>query len=109
MPVGLLQKETDTPLDDRPESQPPIHKLKDIKAGENSVQLLISTKDHVYDADGVEAGNDSWQVIGAWDESALSELSKFLSTRQQTATQGGSSQGVGFGSRFGGGQKLGSQ
>lgn len=110
MPASAPDRHVDASLDDDVVPSVPTHKLKDIKAGDNSVQLLVSTKDHVYDADGVEAGVDSWQVIGAWDESALAELSKFLTIRQQTqAAQGSGSQRAAFGNRFGGGQKLGSQ
>lgn len=96
----------------------PTHRLRNIKAGDNSVQLLISTKDHVYDADGVEAGTGAWQVIGGWDESALGELSKCLTARQRTGQRGGSQgepqggsgpRGGGFASRYGGGQKLGDE
>ncbi|KAK2589594.1 hypothetical protein QQS21_012725 [Conoideocrella luteorostrata] len=59
----------------------PTHRLNDIKAGDHSVQLLVSTKDHLYDAESVEAGTDSWQVIGAWGETSVPELSKMLSNR----------------------------
>ncbi|KAJ3499706.1 hypothetical protein NLG97_g101 [Lecanicillium saksenae] len=86
----------------------PTHKLKAIKAGDNSVQLLVSTKDHLYDADGVEAGTHSCQVIGAWDESALGELSSILQSRSRT-TAPGTKQSAGFNTRFGDGHKLGSQ
>lgn len=87
----------------------PTHRLKDIKAGDNSVQLLVSTQDHVYDAESVEAGASSWQVIGSWHEASVAELAKCLGTRQASGTQNrsGSSQGAGR-REFGGvGRRLG--
>lgn len=85
----------------------PTHRLKDIKAGDNSVQLLVSTKDHLYEAEAVEAGADSWQVIGAWEESSLGELSKCLGSRQTTGRQSGTDNAA-FGTRYGSGKSLGS-
>lgn len=87
----------------------PTHKLKDIKVGDNSVQLLVSTKDHLYDADTVQTGSDSCQVIGAWDDAAVGELSSFLSARQQNAARGGGSQSATYGTQFGRGRTLGTQ
>lgn len=84
----------------------PTHRLKDIKAGDDSVQLLVSTKDHVYDAENVEAGVNSWQVIGAWDESSVPELSKFLSSRQTTIARDYNGKST-FGTMYGSGFKLG--
>ena len=46
------------------------------------MQLLVSTKDHLYDAENVEAGHQSWQVIGAWEEGSVQELGKILSQRE---------------------------
>lgn len=95
--------------DDAPKLEPewrPTHLLKDIKAGDGSVQLLISTKDSVYDAENIEAGTNSWQVIGSWEESSLVELTKILSTRATEAVATTSSDSK-FGSKYGGGQKLG--
>lgn len=83
----------------------PTHRLKDIKAGDNSVQLLVSTKDHVYEAENVEAGVDAWQVIGAWEESSVPELSKCLSSRQTIARQSGTNSSA-FGTRYGTGKSL---
>lgn len=87
----------------------PTHRLKDVKAGDNSVQLLVSTLDHIYDAECVEAGQNAWQVIGSWHEASVAELAKCLSTRQAPGTQNrsGSSQGAGR-REFGGvGRRLG--
>ncbi|TQV90530.1 hypothetical protein IF1G_10853 [Cordyceps javanica] len=108
MPSDTPERETNIPLDEDSGLPFPTHRLKDIKAGDNSVQLLVSTKDHLYDAAGVEAGTDSWQIIGAWDESALSELSSLLRSRPGAAAPG-PGQSAGFKTRFGGGYKLGNQ
>ena len=86
----------------------PTHRLKDIKAGDDSVQLLVSTKDHLYDAENVEAGASSWQVIGAWDESSVPELSKFLSSRRTAGNRDHTGSAT-FGARYGSGFKLGTQ
>lgn len=88
-----MDMESETPKT----TERPIHRLKDIKAGGNSVQLIVSTLDHVYDADTVEAGEHSWQVIGSWHEASVAELAKCLSTRQAMGTQNrsGSSQDAG--------------
>jgi hypothetical protein len=82
----------------------PTHKLKDVKIGDSGVQLLLSTKDHLYDAETVQAGNDSWQIIGAWGESSVKDLAQMLSTRAPTANH----QNTGPASfKYGTGQKLG--
>lgn len=107
MPADTPERETNMQLEEDG-GLLPTHKLKAIKAGDNSVQLLVSTKDHLYDADGVEAGINSCQVIGAWDESALGELSNIIRCRSGTAAPG-TAQSAKFNTRFGGGHKLGSQ
>lgn len=84
----------------------PTHRLKDIKAGDSSVQLLVSTKDNLYDADNVESGAHAWQVLGAWEATSVSDLSNILSKHQPTATQD-AAENHGFRSRHRGGQKLG--
>ncbi|CVL12586.1 uncharacterized protein FPRO_15921 [Fusarium proliferatum ET1] len=63
----------------------PTHKLKNITVGECGVQLLLSTRDHLYDAENVEAGNHSWQVVGAWEESSVKDLAQMLGSRQAAA------------------------
>ncbi|KAI5459618.1 hypothetical protein BGZ63DRAFT_425590 [Mariannaea sp. PMI_226] len=90
----------------------PTHRLEDIMVGDSGVQLLISTKDHLYDAKSVHAGNDSWQVIGAWDESSIQELGKMLSSREprlkRQGVAGAGAQGsTSFKSTYGTGHKLG--
>lgn len=97
-------KETEAP-DEADATFRPTHRLKDIKAGDKSVQLLVSTKDHVYEAENVEVGIDAWQVIGAWEEASLPELWKCLSSRQTIAMQGGTNN-TAFGSRYGAGKSL---
>lgn len=108
MPDDTPERETGLQLDEDDELSLPTHRLKDIRAGDNSIQLLVSTKDHLYDADGVEAGSHSCQVIGAWDESSLGELSNIIRSRSGTA-EPGTVPRTGFNTRFGGGHKLGNQ
>lgn len=94
------------PLDDIKPYSHATHQLTGIKSGDFSVQLLISTKDQLYDAQNVETGCNSWQVIGGWEESSLGELTSLLSTRPAMASQ--NTKGTtSFGTRYGGGQKLG--
>ena len=55
-----------TPIDPADPAAPtslPTHRFENIKAGNNSVQLLVSTNNHLYQANVVEAGEQSWQVI----------------------------------------------
>ena len=82
------------------------HRLKHIKAGDRSVQLLISTQDHVYDAEDVESGEDSWQVIGSWKEESVPELANILALRQNARNSNVAGKAK-FGSVYGSGQKLG--
>ncbi|KAF5603981.1 hypothetical protein FPCIR_1042 [Fusarium pseudocircinatum] len=70
------------PRDETGSSSRPTHHLQEIKVGDNSVQLLVSTKDHLYDARDVGAGVNSYQVIGSWEDSSVQELTKMLSQRQ---------------------------
>ncbi|KAK1521597.1 hypothetical protein CABS01_16501 [Colletotrichum abscissum] len=56
----------------------PTHKLEHLKVGANGVQLLVSTKNHLYDAEDVEGGNSSFQCVEAWSEGTDDGL---LSTR----------------------------
>lgn len=63
-------------------SSRPTHHLEDVKVGDHGVQLLVSTKDHVYDAKNIEAGENSWQVVGAWNDAAVQVLAKMLMQRQ---------------------------
>ena len=65
----------------------PTHHLEAIQVGDNSVQLLVSTKDHLYNAKNVGAGADSYQVIGSWEDSSVQELTKILSQRQVAANR----------------------
>lgn len=98
----------ETAADESDPTLRPTHRLKDIKAGDDSVQLLVSTMDHLYDAQNVEAGASSWQVIGAWDESSVPGLSKFLSGHQTAGNRDHAGSAV-FGARYGSGFKLGTQ
>ncbi|KAF5642295.1 uncharacterized protein FTJAE_3770 [Fusarium tjaetaba] len=80
-----VSTEPDTQIPPRDETGPysrPTHRLQEIKVGDNSVQLLVSTKDHLYDAKDVGAGVNAYQVIGSWEDSSVQELTKMLSQRQ---------------------------
>lgn len=86
----------------------PTHHLAKIKVGNHGVQLLVSTKEHVYEASEVEAGEESWQVIGAWSEDSVPELRQILSQRSTTIQSKGQSLGPArFGGGYGTGKKLG--
>lgn len=85
----------------------PTHHLEKIKVGNHGVQLLVSTKDHLYDANDVEAGEDSWQVIGAWEDSTVSELTQILSQRSTTGAPAQTSAQSRFGAGYGVGNTLG--
>ncbi|KAL4403615.1 hypothetical protein CABS03_15067 [Colletotrichum abscissum] len=56
----------------------PTHKLEHLKVGANGVQLLVSTKNHLYDAEDVEGGNSSFQCVEAWSEGSVQELGKMV-------------------------------
>ncbi|KAM0338621.1 hypothetical protein ACHAPU_011254 [Fusarium lateritium] len=65
----------------------PTHHLEGIQVGDNGVQLLVSTKDHLYDAKSVGAGVGAYQVIGSWEDSSVQELTKILNQRQVNANR----------------------
>lgn len=83
----------------------PVHHLEHIRVGDNGVQLLVSTQDHVYDAKDVETGQHCWQVIGTWTDQSVQELTAMVSTRSTTRS-GNATQSKGFGG-FGTGHTLG--
>lgn len=84
----------------------PTHRLKGIKVGHNGVQMLVSTKDHVYEAEDVVGGEHSWQVIGSWEEASVTELSVMFTERQKVTANGSAATGSATGFK-GSGQKLG--
>lgn len=47
-----------------------------------TIQLLVSTKDHLYIAENVEAGICAFQMIGSVGESSLWDILRFLSTQK---------------------------
>lgn len=82
------EEDTAIPPHDAHESvSRPTHHLEGIKVGENSVQLLVSTKDHLYNARDVGAADNSYQVIGSWEDSSVQELTKILNQRQVVTTR----------------------
>lgn len=67
--VGPPCARSSTPVDlpdTAADTSRPTHHLDSIKVGNHGVRLLVSTKDHLYKANDVEAGKDSWQAIGLW-------------------------------------------
>ncbi|KAH6987057.1 hypothetical protein EDB80DRAFT_817795 [Ilyonectria destructans] len=78
-------------------SSRPTHQLEDVKVGDHGVQLLVSTKDHLYNAKKLEAGANAWQVIGAWNDASVQELAKMINQRQ-TSLNRETSTATGFGS-----------
>ncbi|KAJ3530993.1 hypothetical protein NM208_g9075 [Fusarium decemcellulare] len=97
----------DSESEQQPTASLPAHRLKGIAVGDRGVQLLVSTKNHLYDAEDVHAGEDAYQVIGAWEEGSVSELGKLLNQRQAALNR----ETVGtarFGTTYGTGKKLGS-
>ncbi|KAH6962046.1 hypothetical protein BKA56DRAFT_679591 [Ilyonectria sp. MPI-CAGE-AT-0026] len=94
-------------------SSRPTHQLEGVKVGDDGVQLLVSTKDHLYNAKNVEAGAKSWQVIGAWNDASVQELGKMINQRQtslnrETSTAAGfGSYGTGYTLRAPGGANVG--
>jgi hypothetical protein len=103
--------EADTPIppqDANESASRPTHRLDGIKVGENSVQLLVSTKDHLYDAKDVGAADNSYQVIGSWEDSSVQELTKILNQRQVITTRqaSGYSGSSRFAATHGAGQTL---
>lgn len=101
-----LDADSSIPLSPPPaeaDSSLPTHHLENIKAGNFSVQLLVSTRNQLYNAKDVEAGEDSWQVIGCWEDGSVSELTQMLS--QQSATR--SSALSRFSGGYGAGKTLG--
>lgn len=84
----------------------PTHRLEGVKIGDYGVQLLVSTKDHLYDAKDVEAGEHAWQVVGAWEESSVQELGRLLAQREVPRRRDNES--IAKGTFLGSGKKLGS-
>lgn len=95
-------------IDNAETTSRPTHSLERINVGNRGVQLLVSTRDHLYNANGVEAGEDSWQVVGAWDDNSVHELTQILSQRQvQSNSPSPGPRPTRFGSSYGAGQTLG--
>jgi hypothetical protein len=112
MESGSLPPNADSPTplsppDNVAELSLPTHHLENIKAGKHSVQLLVSTQNHLYKATDVEAGEDSWQVIGSWSDDSVSELTQILGQRSPTHSPAPSTAQSRFGGGYGAGKTLG--
>lgn len=66
----------------------PTHHLRHIKVGQRGVQLLVSTKDNLYDAENVDAGDESIQCIGAINDSSFGELARMVMAHQTVRAEG---------------------
>lgn len=86
-------------------SSRPTHVLEDVSVGDYGVQLLVSTKDHLYNAKNIEAGENSWQVIGSWNDASVQELAKMINQRQAKSNRE-TSTAAGFGKTYGTGRSL---
>ncbi|KAK2006616.1 hypothetical protein LZ32DRAFT_611082 [Colletotrichum eremochloae] len=73
-----MSEPSDSPKSDASAHLRPTHQLEQLKVGENGVQLLISTKDHLYNAKDVEAGKCGFQCVGAWSDDSVRELGQML-------------------------------
>ncbi|KAK2040712.1 hypothetical protein LZ31DRAFT_35959 [Colletotrichum somersetense] len=83
---------------DSPESDPtthlrPTHRVKKTTCGEYGAQLLISTRDHVYDAEDVETGKSAITCIGSWNDGSVGGLAQIIvehrnDVRQRHAAEG---------------------
>ncbi|KAK6829426.1 fad-binding domain-containing protein [Apiospora arundinis] len=98
-----------TPPSARPSSHP-THHIDGMKTGVHGVQLLVSTKDHLYNAKQVEGGDHSWQCVGSWEDQTIQKVTALLSQRtpapSPAATNG---ETAGFRDAYGSGYMLGGQ
>lgn len=91
----------------------PTHRVLDMKTGDHGVQLLVSTKDHLYDAKTVHGGIGAWQCIGSWEDPTIQKVATLLSQREgtgarNTADQKSADQRHGKGHRLGESANMGS-
>lgn len=77
--------DTETKPDTPADVARPTHRVRNTRCGNNGMQLLVSTRDHVYDTDEVEAGEGTWQVIGTWSDESAPELTKLVNQRSHVS------------------------
>ncbi|KAK1574576.1 uncharacterized protein LY79DRAFT_565534 [Colletotrichum navitas] len=82
-----MSEPSDSPPSDASPHLRPTHQLEQLKVGENGVQLLISTKDHLYNAKDVEAGRCGFQCVGAWSDDSVRELGQMLISHRNHMSQ----------------------
>lgn len=64
-----------------------------MKAGHDSVKLMVSTENHLYDIDDVKGGEFTWQSVGAWDSGVVRKLTDAIRERN-AATEASKAKGV---------------
>lgn len=62
----------------------PTHRITNMKAGDDSVQLLVSTENHLYDIKGCESGKSAWQSVGVWSDDVVVKVTDIIRERQPT-------------------------
>ncbi|KZL77390.1 uncharacterized protein CT0861_03101 [Colletotrichum tofieldiae] len=82
-----MSEPSDSPQNDASAHLRPTHQLEQLKVGENGVQLLVSTKDHLYNAKDVEAGKCGFQCVGAWSDESVRELGQILISHRNDMKQ----------------------
>lgn len=64
----------------------PTHHIHDVKLHKNSVQLLVSTEDHLYDSRRVELEESSWQCKGTMNDTSIQALVAAVTQRRETGS-----------------------
>ncbi|KAK1963379.1 hypothetical protein LY78DRAFT_660390 [Colletotrichum sublineola] len=82
-----MSKPSNSPKSDASGHVRPTHQIEHMKVGEYGVQLLVSTKDHLYNAKDVEAGKGGFQCIGAWSDDSVRELDQIITSHRSHMNQ----------------------
>lgn len=92
----------------RPPPPPPTqtHQLRDVRAADDGVQLFVSnTPDHTFALENVEAGQRSWQCVGAWSDETIQAVARTIGPGRQegAVARGGRAERSGSGAGGGNG------
>ncbi|KAK3182141.1 hypothetical protein K4F52_006510 [Lecanicillium sp. MT-2017a] len=82
------------------------HQLRDVRAADDAVQLFVSnTPDHTFALENVEAGERSWQCVGAWSDETIQAVARAIGPGRQegAAARGGRAERSGSGAGGGNG------
>ncbi|KAI1864400.1 uncharacterized protein JN550_008957 [Neoarthrinium moseri] len=60
----------------------PTHRLRNVRLGNNSVMFYVSSKDHLYDVEELEAGDGAWHSVGVWEDPTIQQGIRDLRQRQ---------------------------